>query len=254
MVDPIKITRRLITAGAIMLALSLPAAAQQAQSDSALQGPPGPQGPPGLSQAIDGGTRPVPDPTVLTTQQLAAAVVALQREIDLRQKITETRLDGNDAAVTLLRTSTDRFPAFVDARVNQLRDLQDEKFSSIETQFKERDIRVEQTSRDSKVAIDAALQAQKESVDKQNESNAQAIAKQEAAFTKQIDAIGLLIEARGKATDDKFDDLKTRLTTIEGNTTGASNLWGIIVGGLGLLFGAIMVVVAVMRHIQPRGA
>lgn len=170
--------------------------------------------------------RPDPDPTVLTTQ-------ALLREILNLKEIFETRVGAMDKAIVLLQTTSDRVPEWVEKAVGQLRELHDEKFGSIQTQFLERDTRTEQTSRDSKVAVDAALQAAKEAVGEQNKSNALAIAKSEAAFTKQIDQIGLLIQTTAKAVDDKIDDIKGRLTTIEGMKVGGQNLWGYIIGGVG---------------------
>ena len=110
-----------------------------------------------------------------------------------------------------------------------------EKFRSIEVQFKERDTRTEQTSRDSKVAVDAALSAQVKSVDAQNISNSLAISKSEAGFTKQIDQIGALIQATGKATDDKIDDIKTRLNSIEVRT----NAFGKPLDGQGRCVGSV---------------
>ena len=95
--------------------------------------------------------------------------------------------------------------------MENLKTLHQEKFDSIATQFQERDTRTEQTSRDSKVAVDAALQAAKEAVGEQNKSNALAIAKSEATFTKQIDQIGVLVTSMGKGFDDKVDDIKSRL-------------------------------------------
>jgi hypothetical protein len=161
-------------------------------------------------------SRPVPDPTFLTTQQLI-------REIKTAREIIETRLDGMDKAIELLQAATDRYPALVTQTVGRLQELHEEKFRSIAVQFAERDTRTEQTSRDSKVAVDAALSAQVKSVDAQNISNSVAIAKSEAGFTKQIDQIGALIQAMGKATDDKIDDIKTRLNTIESRTNAFEN-------------------------------
>src|ERR1035437_9003936 len=91
---------------------------------------------------------PIPDPTVLTTQQL-------HRELLSLREIIEARLNGNDAAVNLLRSTTDKFPQVIAMSFNQLQGLHEEKFASIATQFLERDIRTEQTARDSKVAVDA---------------------------------------------------------------------------------------------------
>ena len=108
----------------------------------------------------------------------------------------------------------------VDAALQAARESVDEKFTSIQMQFKERDVRTDQTSKDSKTAVDAALQAAKEAVGEQNKSSAMAISKSEASVVKQIDQMGLLITTQAKAVDDKFSDIKDRLTRIEGKGEG----------------------------------
>lgn len=162
------------------------------------------------------GSTPVPDPTVLTTAQLLGAIEAVKE---------------------LLRAELHGLSMTVDARLEAMRKLDDEKFRGIQTQFSERDTRTEQSSRDSKVAVDAALQAAKEAVGKQQEASDRAIAKQEASTTKQLEAIALLIASNTKAADDKIDDLKDRLTRIEGKGQGASLTWGYIVGAIGAAWG-----------------
>lgn len=147
---------------------------------------------------------PVPDPTVLTT-------AALTREIASLKEIVFTRLDGMDEAVKLFHAALTRTPTDVDKQISHLKALHSEKFDGVQLQFKERDTRAEQISKDSKVAVDAALQAAKEAVGEQNKSSSLAIAKSEAATTKQIDQIALLISATNKATDGKINDLKERL-------------------------------------------
>ena len=106
---------------------------------------------------------PVPDPTRLTSQALREAVTALR-------EVIYTRLEGMDKALQLLQARSDRFPTELDAKIASVRDLLSERFKGIELQFegiqlqfKERDTRVEQTARDSKTAVDAALQAAKRS-------------------------------------------------------------------------------------------
>jgi hypothetical protein len=152
--------------------------------------------------------RPVPDPTVLTTQQLL-------REVDRLQILI------------------DRLPGIVRDEVANIQALHDEKFASITLQFAERDKRTEQLSIADKTAIAAALQAQKEAAGAQNEANAAAIAKSEAGFTKQIDQITTLISAGAKASDDKIDDIKDRLSGL--NLTNWSAIGGYIVGAVGIL-------------------
>ena len=156
---------------------------------------------------------PVPDPTSLTTDQLRREIMSLRETI-------EARMEGD-------------------------RKLNDERFRGIETQFLERDKRTEQTTHDNKVAVDAAFAAAKEAVGEQNKSNAASITKSEATFTKQIDQTGTLLSAVAKATDEKIDDLKTRLTTIEGQKTGGRDAWGYVVGTIGV---AIALDALFLRH------
>jgi hypothetical protein len=94
--------------------------------------------------------------------------------------------------------------------------------------------------------VDAALQAAKEAVGEQNKSNALAIAKSEATFTKQIDQIGVLISTMQKGIDDKIDDMKSRLQAIEGQKKGGSDVWAIVIAIAGLAV-AVVVAVAMFR-------
>ncbi len=201
------------------------------------------------------GSTPVPDPTILTTQQLIAAIAATR-------ELLETRLDGMDRATQLNKEQMDKFPQMIDERIHSIEKIRDEKFStvnekfrSIETQFKERDTRSEQSSKDSKVAVDAALQAAKEAVGEQNKSNALAIAKSETAFTKQLDQIIALITATNKASDEKINDLKGRLDRGEGvkaqavENKGQMNwLVGAVISGIALLISlGVLIVLMIQR-------
>jgi hypothetical protein len=162
-------------------------------------------------------TVPIPDPTVRTIEQLQREIGGVKEQvvtlIDGSRDVLETRLDGMDKAIDLLQAHASET---IMNSVGHLQRVHEEKFSSIETQFKERDTRTEQTSRDSKVAVDAALQAAKEAVGEQNKSNSLAIAKSEAAVTKQIDQIVMLISSGQAATNDKLDDVKARVLMLEG--------------------------------------
>lgn len=242
--------------------------------------------------------RPIPDPTVLTTQQLVREIAALKEiigtrldgmdkaidllhdsaaivpsEVDVKinhlkelhgvrfsetnveirtvEKAIMMRIDGMDRAVVLLQTIADRVPPLIDEKIAGLEGIHNEKFNSIATQFRERDVRTEQSSKDSKVAVDAALQAAKEAVGEQNKSSALAIAKSEAATTKQIDQIQQFIGSGNKATDDKIDDIKERLTRIEGTAEGTTatkhdntqgNQWAV---GLAVVVAVAVIEVAV---------
>lgn len=187
------------------------------------------------------GSVPVPDPTVRAVEALEKAIANLKElmseQINSTRNVIEARLNGNDKAIELLQSSANKIQAMIGAEVSRLQELHEEKFASIATQFKERDTRTEQAAKDSKVAIDAALQAQKEAVSEQNKSNAQAITKSEAFVTKQIDQITALISATAKATDDKIDDLKTRAQAIESRGKGISDSYGWLVAFIGIIVG-----------------
>jgi len=227
------------------------------------------------------GSTPVPDPTRLTTEQLMVAIASLKelifarldsnakaleriehsfnvrldgmREIDKAvQEILETRMAGSDKAIKLLQDISDGTFFKVDEKISALKEVHEEKFSSIQTQFKERDVRGEQSAKDSKVAVDAALQAAKEAGSEQNKSNALAQAKSEASFTKQIDGLSAFIASNVKGLDDKINDLKERFSSGQGVIKGereqivtrqASNanviaLASVIAGVVGAIIGA----------------
>jgi hypothetical protein len=251
--------------------------------------------------------RPIPDPTLLTTQQLISAIGSLKElvftrldgmdraielfnanitrvptdtdkqishlkalhesrfeeasnEVQSLHSIVDARFDGMDKAIRLLQDISDKFTIRIDEKITSLKEIHEEKFSSIQVQFKERDVRAEQSSKDNKVAVDAALQAAKEAVGEQNKSSTLSIAKSEASTIKQIDQMSLLIQTGNKAIDDKFDDIKERLTRIEGEGKGkiaadvghqVQSNWSIgilVVGLLSILSIAVAIVGMVWKH------
>ncbi len=193
-------------------------------------------------------TTPVPDPTILTTQQLLREMALFREVVETHFNVVDTRFNGMDKAIQLIQSEADKVPSKTDIAINQLKDLHAEKFRSIETQFIERDTRTEQTSLNSKVAVDAALQAAKESVGEQNKSNSLANSKMEVSFTKQIDQIGTLITTSNKANDDKFSDIKDRLNSIEGQRKGGHEVIGYVTGAAGLIIAALAIVIAFVKH------
>lgn len=170
------------------------------------------------------------------------------------REILETRMNGNDTAVKLLQESSDRIPNTVDEKISALEEVNQEKFDSIQTQFRERDVRSERESKDNKVAVDAALSAQKEASAAQNDSNITAIAKSEAGFTKQIDQISVLIANGSKSLDDKINELKERflfgqgivqekkdqVVTQHGANANILTIVGIVAGLIGAVVGKFL--------------
>lgn len=179
---------------------------------------------------------------------IALQFAGLQLQFDERDTRAEQALHAHAMTLaTQIKTIDDALdqvqgelrtrPEAIERRVGQLQALHEEKFKSIQTQFVERDTRTEQTSRDSKVAVDAALQAAKEAVSEQNRASSLSISKSETATTKQIDQQGQLIASATAALNDKIDDLKSRLTLIEGRGSGMAASWGVMVAAFGMIVG-----------------
>jgi RNA processing factor Prp31 len=117
----------------------------------------------------------------------------------------------------LTTDAVDRAKAELDIRMAAQRELLEEKFKGVATEFAMRDI-----------ALAAAFKAAEAAVRQQNESNTLAADKAASSFTKQIDGL-----------DEKINDLKERMTELASKNYAA--LGGYLVG----IVGVIGVVVAV---------
>lgn len=180
---------------------------------------------------IPGCTLPVTDPTHLTTRQILREIGTLKEivfakiesssaEHVLIQSVTKTRLDGMDKATVLLQKNTDAIPSIIDEKILALRLVHDERFNSTQNQLKEMDVRTERSSKDNSVAVGAAFSAAKEVVTEQNKSSALAISKSETATGKQIEQLQQLLIKGNESLDEKINDVKERLTRLEGASEG----------------------------------
>jgi hypothetical protein len=142
----------------------------------------------------DGGSRPVPDPTVLTTAQLYREIAASQ--VSFEKDLTAIRDMSN-------------------TRFECARRLVEEKFASIDAQLElvERQ-RVEQKA-DTKAAVDAALTAQKEAVKEQTIAQGTAIAKSDAGTSEQLKAIRSEFSTALAGVLTTLNDIKDRVVAIE---------------------------------------
>lgn len=207
------------------------------------------------------GMRPVPDPTVLTME-------ALLREVQHVRDLVLTKVECIAADVIRVDKTVAGMPEALRTDISHGKEILlekfntvDEQFRSVQTQFSERDVRVDQAAKDSKVAVDAALSAQKEAVGEQNKSNALAIGKTETGFTKSIDQMGQLLSTNNAALDGKIVDIKARLDKLEGAVNGrsegmqerhastfnAANIVGMALGVLGFVVAAIAIVTQHVR-------
>ncbi len=130
-----------------------------------------------------GDIRPVPDPTLLTTE------ASIRLEAMLRNLIA--------------------------SEISHQAELFIERFARIETQFHMLETRTAEQKKDTKDALDAALAAQKEAVASQTASSEKSITKSETATIERIKAVETLLSASTRATDDKIDDIKSRVVAIE---------------------------------------
>ena len=158
-------------------------------------------------------TVPIPDPTLLTTEQQARGLTNLR-------ELLETRLIAVEQSNRHQFDDLRRVPTDTDRQVAHLKELLNEKFNSVQKQFDERDIRSQASEDAAKVAVNAALQAQKEAAAAQNDSNAAAITKSEGATIKQIDGILALLGSNTIGTNDKIAAINARLDRGEGISTG----------------------------------
>src|ERR1700722_5934296 len=160
-------------------------------------------------------TVPIPDPTLLTTEQQARGLTNLR-------ELLETRLIAVEQSNRHQFDDLRRVPTDTDRQVAHLKELLNEKFNSVQKQFDERDIRSQASEDAAKVAVNAALQAQKEAAAAQNESNAAAITKSEGATVKQIDGILALLASNTMAINDKIASNISRLDRGEAIITANS--------------------------------
>jgi hypothetical protein len=158
--------------------------------------------------------RPVPDPTVLTTEQLLREVAN---------------------AVLLL-----------EAKINGLNEVTQEKLNSVDKQFAliERQ-RVEQKT-DTATAVQAALSAAKEAVKEQTAASDKSITKTEKATGDQLQQLTITFDTAIKGLTDILGDTKERVGKIESRKEGGlemqrqrdvtlGQIIGIVVGSISLL-------------------
>ena len=207
------------------------------------------------------------DPSTIIPVPSVQTIELLRREIASLRDVMDIRFEGMDKASDLLKHNFDRVPTDTDRQVEALRDITGEKFdglgkaitslsigiekslaslsTGIQLQFEERDIRSRAAELAAQVAVNAALQAQKEAAAAQVAANAAAITKSEAATATQIDGIFNLLAANTKTVDEKNTAVISLLST---NTT--EKFEGINKALIGLSLGTEKSIVSLSTGIQ----
>jgi len=172
-----------------------------------------------------------------------------ERNLGAMRDVLETRLHAIDKATELLASDVSRTPTVVQTAITGVREVYDERFSSIAQQFTERDIRTEQAATAAASALAAALQAAKEAVFEQSQAAARASEKTELLFTRQIDQIQLQIKAIGDGFSDRIAELKERIDRGEGAGSGAAGQRNETRLNLGSLVSVALLVISVVTFV-----
>ena len=181
---------------------------------------------------IHGGNRPVPDPTVLTTE-------ALQRGL-------QSERDHTDALARRLEASIVALQALGAAQDTGAAHLAAERFRSIEEHFRLVETQRVEQKVDTKSAVDAALIAQKEAVREQTTASERAVAKSDAATAKQIEQLTATFRTAIDGVTSLLSDTKDRVGQIEATRRGSLDERGQQQTGLGSTVSVLGLVVAVV--------
>lgn len=190
--------------------------------------------------------RPVPDPTVLTTEaanrQDAAVRTVIRSEIDHLSNLLDSKFERLDERFTLQETRVgEQKKDTAEYLMGQLVNLQQiytadfatvnqrfadnevlltEKFKFVYDSFTQLALRTAEQKSDTNTSLTAALAAQEKSAAATTLSSEKSIDKSEEATLERIRATENLLSSSSKANDDKYGDLKERLVAIEARTAG----------------------------------
>lgn len=165
---------------------------------------------------------PIPDPTRLTTDAVDKSVVQLRLDIDSHTNALKTRLDGIDEATRLRleglklaaenvdkniqhlkelhSTSIAHLKELHSQSIDSLKELHAARFHEVQTQFDEKD-----------KALNAALQASKESSEEAKKT-----------FKDQIEKQANLFETTIAGMREQNNDVRDRMTRFEGVGLGGA--------------------------------
>jgi hypothetical protein len=154
------------------------------------------------------GNLPVPDPTVLTQQAVDRSLSAYRKEMDVV-------LAGIDRDISAQRE-------YLLGEIRRVKDVHDERFTGIGTQFTERDERTKQAAQDSKVSLDAGLAGQKEAAFEAQKSSALAIGKSEDATKEALSSQAATTSISIRALEKELGELRSRLDRLPGEQAATS--------------------------------
>jgi hypothetical protein len=127
--------------------------------------------------------------------------------------------------------------AVIDAKVDGLESLYEEKFQGVGTRFNELNTRLTEGDRYKQTALDAALKAAQTLVDIQNVNFKETIKKTEELFGKQIGSL-----------QQSVDDLKGEVRQRAGATSQQGTTGALIFSVLGVMGVMAIILLDIFRH------
>jgi hypothetical protein len=193
-----------------------------------------PEGTPTLSPLYTGGgSRPIPDPTDLTTKLVNQGISNLKDYVEARldrldKELAVRKEDFDNKSQHVNDLSSDRHK-LVESQIDRLATLTDTKINAVKEL-------IEKTGELNNTALQAAFAAAKEAVGAAQTASALANTKMEATFTKNFDSVNQLIttiqESLGekvgtlqKVFDDKITDIKDTMAAAQVAQVAAQNRW-----------------------------
>jgi hypothetical protein len=204
------------------------------------------------------GSRPVPDPTVLTTEALVREISALRTLIDQRisasEKLFETKIAlGREGGMALKELTESK----IDALEKMLGERYQTQTKALDAAFVAQQAAVATSFQASEKAVAAALLAAEKAVDKANTANEKRFESVNEFRAQLNDMVNSLLpsneaEARFKAIDDKVVDMKSLIdkgfASAETGHERGQEMWGYIIGVAGLIALALTAVFTLVHH------
>lgn len=169
--------------------------------------------------------RPIPDPTILTTEALNREIATLRESIEIWRDGFERLLLEKDGHITsTLQSETSRIDdkfeqveSEMRTRLSTLQEIIDSQLAKVSQRFElQEQQRIEQKN-DTKAAVDAALTAQKEAVKEQTTASSLATQKSETATNKSLEQQATAAATEAAALRRSIDELKERIGETDRN-------------------------------------
>jgi hypothetical protein len=194
-------------------------------------------------------SRPVPDPTTLTT-------AALRREIS---SLTEYMLREVGALKLVIESSQAALKELVDTKVNAHNLLDDARFERIDVRFNTIEQHRIELKEDTTTRLNYVIEALKERADEHFKANQSLIEKSEQAADSSIAKLGDGFKTTTEAILQRIDDLKERVTKVESIKEGALEqrtegraITGSTVAIVGVVITAIIFVIGLLGYSVTR--